>query len=112
MSSYMWLISISKGEMIMEAKEFATNTVSIATQMGLNVKEVIEEMVLLSSDDVSLLELLTVRTCNVLSKNGIKTVGDLQRLNYSDVMNLPLGKKSKAELEKLILDNKIVLMND
>ena len=111
MSSCMWLISISKGEMIMEAKEFAVTMVAVAIQMGLEVKEVIEEMVLLSSDDVSLLELLTVRTCNVLSKNGIKTVGDLQRLNYSDVMNLPLGKKSKAELEKLILD-KIVLIKD
>lgn len=96
----------------MEAKEFAKNTVSVAIQMGLDVKEVIEEMVLISSDGVSLLEILTVRTCNVLNKNGIITVGGLQRLNYSEVMGLPLGKKSKLELEKLILENKIVLMKD
>ena len=96
----------------MEAKEFATTMIAMAIQMGLDVKLVVKEINILTSDDIVLSELLTVRTCNVLSKNGIKTVGDLQRLNYSDVMNLPLGKKSKAELEKLILDNKIVLMND
>ena len=101
--------------LIQHFRLFSDKSIELETEKDQEVEQVDEEMLhmrKLLKTPLSELD-LSVRAYNCLKAADVKTLGDLVRLEISDMMKFRnFGKKSLAELEQLVADKNLTFGMD